>query len=279
MRQSLKDFLLDPNLMILLKGNPDSGKTRFCSYFPFPMLYLDFDGKAHSMARILMSRGIDIDDKKYVTYEFYSRKDLDKFDVRMEELLQKEGAGWATIIVDSLTTLATHAVDYFSKNAPRSKKEQDGDSGKIIGGIKLPGFQEYGGEFKVLNVLTQVFMALKCHRILTAHIVAGDKPEWQRQIVTAGKKPAAMLPAVFPEIFHLENEISGDPEKPGEYIVRTKSTGSDFARTSLECNATFNWTNKDVFEILCKIAKRSGRELNRGIVKAPITIEENKVED
>ena len=264
--KTLKDLLFDPYLMILLKGEPDSGKTEFISHFPFPMLYLDFDGKAHSLARNLIKRGIGLDDKRYIDYRFFSRNDLDKFDQLVEELIDNKGRNYATVACDSLTTIATHSVDFFSKHTPLSKKEKSGQSDRIIRGIKLPGFTEYGGEFKVLNVLIEMFMALECHRILTAHIVAGDKPEWQRQVVTAGKKPAAMLPAVFPEIYHLETNKSGDPEGDNEYIVRTKSTGSDFARSSMQCKSTFDWTNKNVFEILTTIAARTGRNLKQGIM-------------
>jgi hypothetical protein len=104
-------------------------------------------------------------------------------------------------------------------------------------------------------------MACDCHRILTAHVLAPDKPTWQRQIVTAGKKPAAMIPAVFPEIYHLENQAQADLSLPSDFVFFTKTHNLDFARTTLNIKAEVDWTNKNSFEILCRCAYRDGKKL------------------
>lgn len=251
-------------LMIMLKSMPDAGKTHFTSYFPTPILYVDFDHKLHPVEKTFKQRSMSIDDSSLVQRRAFNRNDILKFKNFIDELMGNRGSDYGTIVFDSLTTIASSALLYFSKMNPINKTTKaGGEQGKVIGGIRVPAFDEFNGESGLLQDLLECIKNLDCHRILTAHIMPGDKPEWVRQIVTAGKKPAAMIPAFFPEIYHLVREPAIDITQPDSFKFYTKTNVSDFARTTLDIDPVVDWTDNNPFEILCEAAQKTGRILNR----------------
>lgn len=242
-------------LNMIWKGDPNSGKTFGIASMPKPIMIHDFDGKLGA----IIDAEPDSNVRKDIHYRFYQRGELNEFDKDLDKMVNDNL--YATRVFDSLTSLAISIIHYFNDMAGAAFQsgEREG-AGRMLGGIRLPGLEEFGAEATVLQNLTDTLRSLKCHRIIIAHVVAADRPEWNRQIITAGKKIGASLPAYFGEIWHFDRQVSGNQATGAKkYVINTDNAGGDYARTSIGLPKEIDWTNRrDLFEIVKKHAASKG---------------------
>jgi len=141
---------------------------------------------------------------------------------------------YATVVVDSLTVLS----DMIILQSIRSAGIGDDKDriGKKIGGVQVPSIEDFNMESGALTQVMDALRGLRCHVILTAHLVSTyekdlktKKVSENRVVLTAGKKIAAKLPTFFDEIYGFYAEGSGAFKK---YLVNTQNNGLDMGKTS-----------------------------------------------
>ena len=116
-------------------------------------------------------------------------------------------------------------------------------AGKNIGGISVNEIEDFNAESAGLTELLALTKDIhKFHKvdvILIAHVIRTEARSLDgsinvsRTIVTAGKKPAAKIPAYCDETYHFGLEKAIDASVAGDHNVLTSHAGEDYARTSL----------------------------------------------
>lgn len=201
---------------ILIEGDPGVGKTVFGCSFPFPILYLDFDGKADSAAIFYredkerlenidvrdLSVGLDNDPIEELT------KIIDK------ELIPQEKAGkmeYKTLILDSLTTFSRATLRHIVKTNPGIKRVATKQ------GV-APGLQDYGILKREFQKLIPGLLGLPMNIVMMSHLET-SKDDLTGEIL---RKPlmdgafAQQLPVYFKEVWHLTVD-------KGKRIAQTQS--------------------------------------------------------
>jgi hypothetical protein len=244
-------------MKILMKGKPGVGKTTGYASFPGPIYVADFDGKMKVVKKHYPER----DD---ITYDHFSAENYPAFESKWESF--QDYHPYKTIVIDSLTNLANTLIRYSLNVRGADRKEDGNKKERKRGVIPLPEIEEYGVETGALNNIIDIGIASKSHFILTAHVLeiqlgknlAGKDLGVNRVLLTAGKKIAAAIPSRFEEMWHFETDtgLTGDDEC--EYLIRTQSTGTDFAGTMLPLPAKFKFTGGNLYSIVTEILSEKG---------------------
>ena len=218
-------------LNVLIKGDPGTGKTPIACSFPYPLLHFDCDYRARSLNLFFKNDPERIKNIDIVQPRTYA-------DVRdnLERLANASRISEKTIVVDPLTTLA----DLTMRGILAIKGSSGGRS---IGNVKIAGIQDYGDEAAILGdivfFLRQIYQKHNVNTILVAHVVTSEEKDlkeqktvFSRALLTGGKKIGSKLPSYFDEVWHtfVRPDLRGRPE----FVLQTRHTGFDFARTALD---------------------------------------------
>lgn len=156
------------NLKMLIYGNAGSGKSCFAASFPYPMLFLDFDGKADSAALYHKNDperldGIDVRQLAGTM----AANPIDEFlEILDKELIpqQREGAlQYKTIVLDSITTFSGLTLKYIVKTNPGIKRNVSRQGAQ-------PGLQDFGILKREFARLIPGLLSLPCNIVMLGHI-------------------------------------------------------------------------------------------------------------
>jgi len=241
----------------LFKGEPGTRKSSQALTYPGPQYWFSFDGKMNALTIPMKKYGID---PKTIEYDDYF--DWQKAQTKLNEF--KLNCQYKTIIIDSITTCADYMLKQVISQKLGTTRKSGQQAGKIIGGIAVNEMEDYNAEAGGLTALiTDLKDIQKFHGIdviLIAHVVRKDMKDINgnvqvtRSIVTAGKAPAAKIPAYCDETYHFGVRTSGDASKGGDFLILTRSNGDDFARTTLELDAEIEHTEKNLYRDIVRPA-------------------------
>lgn len=224
---------------ILLKGEPGLRKsTQALSFAELgPQYWFSYDRKMTGILIPARKWNIDLSTIEYDDYE-----DWTKARQKLEQLAQNGHKFKGGIIMDSITTMADAALRQTLKLKIGQTRGSGEKAGKLVGGIAVNELEDYNAEAGALNEMIALLKDINAfHKvpvILIAHVFeSGQKPGQanttvNRRIVTAGKAPAAKIPAICSEVIHF-NFKPGIQAGTGEYQMITENNGDDFARTSI----------------------------------------------
>lgn len=221
---NLDDLRNKPRFFGMFIGDPGTGKTIQACSFPGPVYVFDCDNR---MRPVLNFHGSRTD----ITFDTYHR-DYPKFARQLEYIYDKNP--YKTVVVDSLTILSDMIILQSIRSAGIGEDKER--IGKRIGGVQVADIQDYNMESGALTQVMDALRGLRCHVILTAHLITTTETNLKtkkvtenRSVLTAGKKIGAKLPTFFDEIYGFYAEGSGAFKK---YLVNTQNNGLDMGKTS-----------------------------------------------
>lgn len=220
----------------LFKGEPGVRKSTAALSYPLPHYWFSFDGKMNALSIPMKRWNID---PKLVTYDDYT--DWTKARAKMEQL--QVNCPYKTIVLDSITSCADYMLRQVLLSKAGNTRKSGAGAGKMIGGISVNEIEDFNAESAGLTEMIALLKDIhKHHRvdvILIAHVIRTEMKDLSgntnvsRTIVTAGKKPAAKIPAYCDETYHFGVEQTLDISKRGNYNLITSNVGDDYARTTL----------------------------------------------
>lgn len=237
---------------ILMKGEPGLRKSTQALSFAKagPQFWFSFDRKMSGILIPAKKWGIDMSTIEYEDYD-----DWNKAALKLESL-QLNGAKYkGGIILDSVTTMADAALRQTLKLKIGTNRSSGQKAGKLVGGIAVNELEDYNAEAGAMNEMMALLKDIntfhKVPVILIAHVFeSGQKPGQttvNRRIVTAGKAPAAKIPAICTEVIHF-NLKPGIIAGTGGYVMITESNADDFARTSIGLPKEMEFTDEPLYE-------------------------------
>lgn len=219
----LSDFNVNKFLKVLAFGKSGTGKTCFAAGFPTPMLILDFDGKANSAAAFFKN---DPERLSGITVESLPPKDDGSSEARFMEIIEmlsaQQRAGkleYATIVVDSLTTMSSMLLRHIVKTNPGIKRPVSKQ------GLQ-PCMQDYGILKREFARLIPGLISLEANVVMLGHISI-TKDENTGEIIRGVALDGSFgqeLPIYFEEVYHTY-------VKDGKYMAQTQADFRFMCRT------------------------------------------------
>lgn len=197
----MSEMKLEGNLKILLYGNSGSGKTCFAAGLPYPILYLDFDGKADSAALYHKAdtarlQNIDV---RNLSQNFSSNPIAELMQIINKELIPQEKSGemkFKTLVLDSITTFSSQTLKYIVDSNPGIKRVETKQG-------MQPGMQDFGILKREFAKLIPNLIALPCNIIMLGHI-STEKDEISGEIIRGPAMDGSFardLPIYFKEVW------------------------------------------------------------------------------
>lgn len=258
MPKTTDDITIGRSTMSLFTGHPGSRKTCAAASYPGPIYFWDFDGRIAPIKKVFP-------DRKDIFYDTYSSFEAALRTMKEWQLngppISPTGEPYRTTVADSLTTI--------SKTIIRDAKRllRPGGNKNQKGLIQVAEIEDYNREVAGLEELLSFLKTMNedygMNTILTAHLliyeeaVAGSigKSQVKSQVLTAGKKVAPYIPAVFDEVYHFEVEGGmGD----SHCYAYTDIFGDHFAKTALPLPYRIDFTGKPFYEEIVSSLKSNG---------------------
>lgn len=256
-------------LYSLFKSEPGLRKSTCALSYPTPQYWFSYDKKMNALRIPMKNWGINPSEIEFDDYSNWdhARAFLEKLQVNCK---------YKTIIVDTITSCA----DSINRQTLGQKAATGG--GKKIGTISVNSIEDYNAEDQALKELVALTKDIcifhKVNIILIGHIVQkeikgpNNTTHMARLLVTAGKGIAQKIPGYCDETYHFNIDANMDASKEGDYTLRTRHTGDDFARTSLPLESKIIFNDKPLYTGWIKPAlmKMQGSELDdkaQGLIK------------
>lgn len=223
----MSEMKLEGNLKILLYGNSGSGKTCFAAALPYPILYLDFDGKADSAA---LYHKADTERLKHIdvrnlSQNFQTSPLMELMQIINKELIPQEKAGamkFKTLVLDSITTFSAQTLKYIVDSNPGIKRVETAQG-------RQPGMQDFGILKREFAKLIPNLLALPCNVIMLGHI-STEKDETTGEIIRGPAMDGSFardLPIFFKEAWRSYVDAKG------EHFAQTKSDSKYSCRSQI----------------------------------------------
>ena len=189
------------NLKILVYGNSGAGKTCFAASLPYPILYLDFDGKVNSAAAFHREdkERLENIDVRNLSGNMFEDPIAEFNKIVSEELVPAQKAGklpYKTIVLDSLTTFSHMTLEHIVKTNPGVKRVETKQG-------KQPGMQDYGILKREFAKLIPGLLSLPANVIMLGHIDA-KKDDLTGEIIRGPLMDGSFaqdLPIYFEEVY------------------------------------------------------------------------------
>lgn len=255
----LSDYQVGKFVKAAIAGQPGRGKTTAGLSFPSPMLIFDFDGKLDGPILFAKKMGIDLSKIEVETPVNWQQ---------VVRILNQEESNprFKSYGFDTLTSLA----DMLLSNIQDVKLGEKGGQVKRIGGVQVPGLEEFNAESAGIMDLLLFMKNVKAHVWLSAHVIetkattTGDDGKSRivvnRSLLTGGKKVAAKIPAYFPENYSLQIEPPISSGQMPKYFCFTTSNSEDYGRTGFALPPKFEITGKLFFPELNRLMGQPGSE-------------------
>lgn len=193
---------LDSKMRVLLYSEAGGGKTTLLKGFPKPMLVFDFDNKYKPL---LGTPGIFLE-----SYYPKSAEDCKEVFTRFRRDLRaaKSDPKWATICLDSLTSLDTLALKYFCLMSGKSSED-------------APTLPVYGDLNNYYAFLFTELKSVDKWIVVTAHEFFNtdeDSGLVTIQPLITGRTILGKLPAFFEEVWYLERK-GGTKDEPVRRVL------------------------------------------------------------
>lgn len=206
----LSEISTTDNLKMLIYGKAGAGKTCFAAGFPYPMLYLDFDGKVDSAALFYKEdkerlENIDVRDLS-ARMENNPIQELET--IIDKELIPQEKSGemkFKTLVIDSITTFSASVLKHIVKTNPGIKRIQSKQ------GVQ-PGMQDYGILKREFARLVPGILGLPCNVIMLGHISV-TKDDLTGELVRGPLMDGSFaneLPIYFKEVWRAYRDDKGN---------------------------------------------------------------------
>jgi hypothetical protein len=212
----LSEIKPSENLKILVCGSAGTGKTCFAASMPYPILYLDFDGKVNSAAAW---HSKDKERLENIDVRNLARKLTDVDPVKeMLTIIEKElipqqngEIKYKTLVIDSITTFSNAVLNHIIKTNPGIKRV-----------TSAQGFQPCQQDFGILKrefaKLIPGLLSLPMNVVMLGHIKI-DKNDLTGEIIRGPMMDGSFgqeLPIYFEEAYR-------SYMKDGKPMVQTKS--------------------------------------------------------
>jgi hypothetical protein len=222
----LSEMKASEHIKVLLCGNPGSGKTVFAASLPYPILFLDFDGKVNSAARW---HEADKERLKNIEVRSLARR-IDNSDpiVEMQQIINEEliphqaAPKYKTLVIDSATTFSAAVLQHIVKTNPGIKRVASAQ------GVQA-GMQDFGILKREFARLIPGLLSLPMNVVMTAHIRT-DRSELTGEIIRSPIMDGSFsqeLPIYFEEVYRVFM-------KEGKPYAQTKADPYyDFCRSQI----------------------------------------------
>lgn len=197
-----------------------------------------------------------------IEWDVYDINNLEKCQRKLEKILENPQM-YATVVLDPLTFFAQSLV-FYSLSLRKTMDTKDRRDFLKAGFIDIPERQEYMAEHQALSFFLEAMKMGKdeygnwngmgfpgnfimiAHTVRTTEKVRDGSREYEREkkvLWTAGRKPAAMIPGYFPEIWHFRQETQlVEGVSVPQFLVYTVPVADDFASTQLPLPAVIDFT-------------------------------------
>ena len=241
---TLDSLIMGDKITLLAVGAPSTGKTVSLADWPRPIQLHDFDFRLRPLLQV-----VPAEIRKEIEYHSYGPTDFQKFYDNMNKLELR--CPFKTVVVDSLTTASSAIVGYSMSMrkgevaASKGRKEY-----KSKGVIQIPEIEDYGAEGQALTDLIDFGRIIPAHFILTAHMITLDCKNLQGEtwieysVLTAGRKIAAKIPALFDEVWWFEKTRDMSGKESYTVHFRGKGEGGLLSKTALPLPQRLTWTDK-----------------------------------
>lgn len=243
-------------LYCLFKGEPGTRKSTQALSFPGPQYWFSWDRKMNGISLPMKKWGID---PKTIQFDDYD--DWTKPKQKLEKL--QTDCPYKTLVFDSITSMADMTLRQTTKMKYGMTRASGAAAGKLIAGIAVNEIEDYNAESAAIQELIalskDIHVYHKVNVILIAHVIQAEyrnttnnTTHVSRQVVTAGKKVAAKIPAYCGEVYHFNIKKGFVEGAGGDYSLLTTHTGDDFARTALELPNEIVFGDKPVYDTWIK---------------------------
>ena len=231
-------------LITMLKGEPGTWKSSTALTYPLPQYWFSFDRKMQSLALPARKHGIDLKQVNYDDYSTWTMHGPNNTPSALAKLESfKLNCPYKTIIIDSVTSTTDAMLRQVLDSKVGQKRKSGEPAGKIIGGIDVNEIEDFNAEAAGINELmglcSDICTLRRVNVILIAHVVRIEQKDLSgnisisRSIVTAGKKPAAKIPAICHETYQFGLKPALVVGAQTDIQVYTTNTSEDYARTCL----------------------------------------------
>jgi hypothetical protein len=249
-------------LLTLLKGENGTGKSIMAISYALsgPMYVFDFEDRMRSVANYYRQiKRLDvIQNVEYDTY--YSFLKLrQKF-----QSLEQNSKGVKNVVMDSLTSFTDRALSNTKQFKGKEQETSGQNVGRTVGEFRVNTMDDFNAESAAIQeFIIEHALILKSRGInfiVTAHVIkvkeesdeGAGKTTIARYLMTGGKKAGQKIPGYYDEIYHTNIEPAMSANLPPSYTIRTRHSGNDFAKTSLNLPYKIDFTNKVFYEELKK---------------------------
>lgn len=245
-------------LYVMMKGEPGTRKSTQALSFPGPQYWFSWDRKMNGIYLPMKKWGID---PKTVHFDDYD--DWNKPKKKLEQL--QTDCPYKTIVLDSITSMADMTLRQTTRMKYGMTRQSGAAAGKLVAGIAVNEIEDYNAESAAIQELIALTKDIhsyhKVNIILIAHVVQAEyrnttnnTTHISRQIVTAGKKVSAKIPAYCGEVYHFNIDAGMVVGGQGKYTCLTEHTGDDFARSALGLPTKIEFGDKPLYDTWIKPA-------------------------
>lgn len=197
----LSELKPSENLKVLVCGPAGTGKTCFAAGFPTPILLLDFDSKADSAAAWYASdkerlEGIDVRDMSKKLNDSDSIQEMQSIITKELIPTQNGGSKFKTLIIDSITTFSSAALNHIVKTNPGIKRVSSAQ------GLQ-PCPSDYGILKREFARLIPGLLSLPMNVVMLGHIKT-DKDDLTGEVIRGPLMDGSFaqeLPIYFKEVY------------------------------------------------------------------------------